>query len=137
MRDSCIRLVFIILQNKSILASALHKDLQTYQFQPLRIVPCPNLAWSQRPCSRKLGIRLPRTVAQGGGLVFCAPLEVKGAQHGNIDAETGEHELDGTEHEGCERCACEVAEEVWKNGVSQLGILPSSLSGSPYIRFRL
>ena len=40
------------------------------------------------------------------------PTEVEGSEHGDIDAEAGEHELDAAEHEGREGGAGQVADEV-------------------------
>lgn len=40
------------------------------------------------------------------------PAEVEGAEHWDVDAESGEHELDAAEHEGREGGAGQVADEV-------------------------
>lgn len=40
------------------------------------------------------------------------PAEVEGSEHGDVDAETSEHQLDAAEHEGREGGAGQVAEEV-------------------------
>lgn len=45
-------------------------------------------------------------------LVLGPPLQVEWSQGRNVDTEPGKHELDGAEHESCERRAGEIADEV-------------------------
>ena len=40
------------------------------------------------------------------------PAEVEGSEHGDVDAASGERELDAAEHEGREGGAGQVADEV-------------------------
>lgn len=47
-----------------------------------------------------------------GEIVLGSPAEVEGPQHGNVDAEAGEHQLNAAEHEGCKRCSGKVANEI-------------------------
>jgi hypothetical protein len=44
--------------------------------------------------------------------VLGPPAEVEGAEHGDVDAKTSEHQLDAAEHEGREGGSGEVADEV-------------------------
>lgn len=41
-----------------------------------------------------------------------SPAEVEGPQHGNVDAEAGEHQLNAAEHEGGQRRSREVVNEI-------------------------
>jgi hypothetical protein len=47
-----------------------------------------------------------------GHLVLGPPAEVEWSEHGDVDAKTGEHQLDAAEHEGREGGAGQVADEV-------------------------
>jgi len=58
-------------------------------------------------------------------LVRLAPLEVEGAQHGNVDTETSQHELDGAKHECGARCTSEVVNEICKLSVVFLFLVRS------------
>lgn len=50
--------------------------------------------------------------ASGIRLVLGPPLQVERSQGRDVNAESRKHQLDGTEHEGRERCAGEIADEI-------------------------
>jgi hypothetical protein len=84
-----------------------------YQFNPGLIV-CrrdPAITQLQLPRARCLVVR-PGPACGARLAVLCSEADVKGAEHGDVDGEAGQHELDGAEHEGGERGAGQVADEV-------------------------
>lgn len=84
-----------------------------YQFNPGLIV-CrryPAIAQLQLPRARCLVVR-PRPVCGARLAVLCSEADVEGPEHGDVDGEAGQHELNGAEHEGGERGSGQVTDEV-------------------------
>ena len=84
-----------------------------YQFNP-GLVVCrrdPAVAQLQLPRARCLVVR-PGPVCGARLAVLCSEADVEGAEHGDVDGEAGQHELDGAEHEGGERGTGQISDEV-------------------------
>lgn len=86
----------------------------TYQLDPSAVVVlAPRLGARQvtrlRSIHHDVGALGPARLGQLGLLT---PAEVERAEHGDVDADPGEHELDGAQHEGHEGRAGQVAHQV-------------------------
>ena len=78
----------------------------TYEFNPSSVLrrPVGGLVFDRVATDRLEG---PCALVEGlaaalGHFVLRPPAQVEGAQHGDVDAEAGEHEFDAAEHEGRE-----------------------------------
>jgi hypothetical protein len=94
-----------------VLARATHKFYPRGMFR----WPVSGLIFSQLVASNRLEAACPLVEGLATALrhlVLGPPAEVEGSEHGNVDAEAGEHQLDAAEHEGREGGAGQVADEV-------------------------